>query len=70
MNKLFVLGTNDPNPSNWKAWDEAELVIAETTKEALELAGYPTDVKPPYPSAEVDMSEAKFVFRTPAFVKS
>jgi hypothetical protein len=67
MNKLFVLGTNDPDPSNWKACDEVELVIAGTDKEALELGEYPTDVFPPYPSAEVDMSKAKYVFRTPSF---
>jgi len=68
--KLFVVGTDKPNPEDWKAWDEVELVIAETPKEAVEMCGlYWGSDDDHAPVAEVDMTIARRVIRMPDYVE-
>lgn len=37
--KLYVTGTSNPYPTRWSIWDEVSLVLAEDSKQALELSG-------------------------------
>jgi len=35
--KLWAVGTEDPNPENWNAWDQVAIVVAQTKEEAIRL---------------------------------
>lgn len=58
--KLFVVGTDSPNPEDWRAWTEVELVVAETITQAKKICGYGES----YPAAEVDMTKAQIIMRS------
>lgn len=68
--KLFAVGTRDPDPRNWKAWEEVELYIADNKKEALEMGGYHIhlDENKYYPCTEIDMSESCHLVSMPEYI--
>ena len=70
MKKLFAVHTDDPNPENWKAWDEVELVIAETPRDAVEMCGmYWGGDDDHTPVTAVDMTKARRVMKMPDYVE-
>ena len=65
--KLFAVGTREPNPNKWNAWDGVELYIATNKEEAIDMAGnghYDYE----YPSVEVDMRMPTFVMSMPDYI--
>lgn len=60
MKKLFAAGTSNPNPKEWKAWEEVKLYIADSQEEAFRMSGRGVIV-------EVDMSVSGFVLGMPDF---
>lgn len=68
--KLYAVGTNDPNPENWNAWDDVELVSAESHKQAVDMCGmYWKDEDEHTPVAEVDMTKARHVMSMPPYIE-
>lgn len=60
---LFAVGTENPDPAQWKGWNEVELVLAEDKEHALRISGY----GPGYPVVEVNMTKAGLVMKMPAW---
>lgn len=68
--KLIAVGTTDPNPDNWKSWDEVELYIAKDLEQAIKMAGYfYGSGEDCYPAVEVDMTIAKHLMTAPDYVE-
>ena len=63
MKKLIAVGTFNPNPEEWKCWNEVELYIADSIWEAISMAGYNCE----YPAVEVDMSKSRHLLSMPEF---
>ena len=63
--KLFVVGSNSPNPEDWGPWTELELVVAETIIQAVRLSGYGVG----YPAAEIDMAKAQVLMRSDPLIE-
>ncbi len=59
--KLFVAGTDSPNPEEWTIWDEVSLLLAENKEQAKTI----TDKRP---IVEVNMDKAALLcsFSEPA----
>jgi len=66
--KLIAVGTDDPNPENWRAWDDVVLYLAPSVEEALKLE-YPHGHAENFPAVEVDASKASFVMRMEPYTK-
>jgi len=51
--KLIAVGTTNPNPEEWTAWEDVELYLAESIEEAVKMAGYHES----FMAVEVDMTK-------------
>ena len=61
--KLFVVGSDNPDPEKWCAYTEQHLVLAETAKDAVKMFGYHKS----FPVAEIDVTKARVLMTsTPA----
>ena len=66
MMKLIAIGTTDPNPSNWRAWDKVSLYIAKSKLEAVrthyrEIKDGDAKRNAKEAACEVDMSVSRHV---------
>lgn len=72
--KLYVVGSNSPNPDDWSMWDQVKLVIAENKQRAIEVAyefkvGALTednyDIFNNMPVAEIDLNKEQLLMSEP-----
>jgi len=74
MRRLVAVGTKDPDPGNWKAWDDVTLYIAKSKLEAVWMDNqHLTEAAAKHNAKEnacfVDMSVSQYLMDMPDYIE-